>query len=149
MKLKLLRLKARSLGLDSSGTREEVEARILETEKQNSCQTQNQPQFNLSEDSDMSISEEGPNLLPQMMERLNENPETKSRISAFERIKRDRISAFARLKRPGESSSISKRKHVMPQSEFFVVSSSDTVKEIDLLSYSIRSLLHRVWSKVI
>ena len=118
MKLKLLRLKARSLNLDSSGTREEVEARILETEKQKSCQTQNQPQFNLS-DSDMSISEEGPNLLPQMMERLNENPETKSRISAFERIKRDRISAFARLKRPGESSSISKRKHVMPQSEFF------------------------------
>ena len=127
MKLKLLRLKARSLSLDSSGTREEVEARILETEKQNSCQTQNQPQFNLS-DSDMSISEEGPNLLPQMMERLNENPETKSRISAFERIKRDRISAFARLKRPGESSSISKRKHVMPQSEFFAA-----VKKIALL----------------
>ena len=135
MKLKLLRLKARSLSLDSSGTREEVEARILETEKQNSCQTQNQPQFNLS-DSDMSISEEGPNLLPQispqMMERLNGNPETKSRISAFERIKRDRISAFARLKRPGESSSITKRKHVMPQSEFFAASLSCAVQKIAL-----------------
>ena len=125
MKLKLLRLKARSLSLDSSGTREEVEARILETEKQNSCQNQ-QPQFNLS-DSDMSISDEGPNLLPQMMERLNENPETKSRISAFERIKSDRISAFARLKRPGESASISKRKHVMPQSEFLTASLSHAV----------------------
>ena len=128
MKLKLLRLKARSLSLDSSGTREEVEARILETEKQNSCQNQ-QPQFNLS-DSDMSISDEGPNLLPQMMERLsvpNENPETTSRISAFERIKSDRISAFARLKRPGESASISKRKHAMPQSEFLTASLSHAV----------------------
>ena len=80
-----MNFKARSLGLDSSGTREEVEVRILEREKQNSCQTQNQPQFNVS-DSDMSISDDGPNLLPEMMETSNENPETKSRISAFDRL---------------------------------------------------------------
>ena len=124
MKLKLLRLKAKSLGLDSTGTREEVESRILESEEQYNFQKRQHPQFNLS-DSDASMSEDVPNLLPNIESiRLNDNPETKSRVSAFDRLKREtetkfQTSAFSRIKRHGETSSGTKRKYRMPQSEFF------------------------------
>ena len=71
MKLKLLRLRARSLGLDPSGTREEIEARIIENLRnsvpkipQNNCQ----PHYSLSDEiSDNFMTEEEPNLLPNMM----------------------------------------------------------------------------------
>lgn len=93
MKLKLLRLRARSLGLDPSGTREEIEARIIENSRnsvpkipQNNCQ----PHYSLSDEiSDNFMSEEEPNLLPNMMMNMeiSEKNEEKSRVSAFERIK--------------------------------------------------------------
>merc|ERR1712098_244863 len=93
MKLKLLRLRARSLGLDPSGTREEIEARIIENSRnsvpkipQNNCQ----PHYSLSDEiSDNFMTEEEPNLLPNMMMNMeiSEKNEEKSRVSAFERIK--------------------------------------------------------------
>merc|ERR1712080_352540 len=106
MKLKLLRLKAKHLGLDPSGTREEIEARILENsagpgnsgpENSQNCQP-------LSDEmSDTFTTEEGPSLLPKMMMKmelnesswlpkmmtkmeLNEKTDEKSRVSAFERL---------------------------------------------------------------
>merc|ERR1711973_103029 len=93
MKLKLLRLRARSLGLDPSGTREEIEARIIENSRNsvpkippNNCQ----PHYSLSDEiSDNFMTEEEPNLLPNMMMNMeiSEKNEEKSRVSAFERIK--------------------------------------------------------------
>ena len=93
LKLKLLRFRARSLGLDPSGIRKELEARIIENSRnsvpkipQNNCQ----PHYSLSDEiSDNFMTEEEPNLLPNMMMNMeiNEKNEEKSRVSAFERIK--------------------------------------------------------------
>ena len=77
MKLKLLRLRARSLGLDPSGTREELEARIIENSRnsvpkipQNNCQ----PHYSLSDEiSDNVMTKEELNLLPNMMMNMEIN----------------------------------------------------------------------------
>merc|ERR1712080_190626 len=93
MKLKLLRLKAKHLGLDPSGTREEIEARILENSAGpgNSGPENSQNCRPLSDEmSDTFTTEEGPSLLPKMMTKmeLNEKTDEKSRVSAFERLKK-------------------------------------------------------------
>ena len=125
LNLKTLRLKAKSLGLDPTGTREEVEKRILE--KQNNDLIRNKPELNLS--SDVTMTEE-PNL-SEMMEGIRLNApknETKFGVSAFARLKnrgelssisKRSVSAFARLKNRGDPSSISKRKYKMPYSKDF------------------------------
>ena len=124
LNLRTLRLKAKSLGLDPTGTREDVEKRILE--KQNNDQTRNKPDLNLS--NDVTMMEE-PNL-PEMMERIRLNAaknETKFGVSAFTRLKgrgdpssvsKRSVSVFARLKDRGDPSSVSKRKYRTPYRKF-------------------------------